>query len=67
MVSGGLNSFGCHPHGRVEKVVEDHRLSEDLSLLSNLLKLAAHNLKGYSLVQEQFLASCAADYLASAC
>lgn len=53
-VSSRLNSFGCQAHGMVEKVMEDHRLSEDLSLLSDFLKLAVHSLKGYSLMQEQF-------------
>lgn len=66
-VSGWLNSFGCQVQGVVEKVMEDHRLSEDLSLLSNLLKLSVHNLKGYSLMQEQFFVSCTADYLTSPC
>lgn len=49
-VSGGLNSVGCQAQGIVEEVMEYHRLCEDLSLLSNFLKLAVRNLKGYSLI-----------------
>jgi len=66
-VPGRLNSFGCQAHGVVEKVMEGHRLSEVLSLLSSFLKLAVHSLQGYSLMQEPFLVSCAADCLTSPC
>lgn len=57
-VSGGLNSFGCQAHRIVETVQKDCILGEDLSLLSYFLKLHVHNMKGYRLMQEQFLVSC---------